>query len=152
MTGESVFNMTVGQRAVYTFTVVDEGDTFTVEAVGGIPEGSSFEDNGEGEGLREWDTFTVEVVGGIPEGASFEDNGEGEYTFSWNLEVVTNRSDVPALSFQATDSGGAVSLLTPQLVVCPCTNDGECTRRGILNTALPVLILNCICPEGEYKS
>ena len=115
--------MTVGQRAVYNFTVVDEGDT-----------------------------FSVEVVGGIPEGASFEDNGEGEYTFNWNLEVVTNRSDVPALSFQATDSGGAVSLLTPQLVVCPCTNDGECTRRGILNTALPVLVMNCICPEGEYKS
>ena len=120
ITGESVFNVTVGQRAVYTFTVMDEGDT-----------------------------FTVEVVGGIPEGASFEDNGEGEYTFSWNLEVVTNRLDVPALSFRATDSGGAVSLLTPQLVVCPCTNDGECTQRGILNTALPVLILNCICPEGE---
>ena len=119
MTGESVFNVTVGQRAVYTFTVVDE------------------------------DTFTVEVVGGIPEGATFEDNGEGEYTFSWNLEVITNRSDVPALSFRATDSGGAVSLLTPQLVVCPCTNDGECTLRGILNTALPVLILNCICPEGQ---
>ena len=115
--------MTVGQNAVYTFTVVDEGDT-----------------------------FTVEVAGEIPEGATFEDNSFGEYTFSWNLEVVTNRSDVPALRFRATDSGGAVSLLTPQLVVCPCTNDGECTRRGILNTALPVLIMNCICPEGEYKS
>jgi len=120
ITGESVFDVTVGQNAVYTFTVVDEGDT-----------------------------FTVEVVGEIPEGASFEDNGEGEYTFSWNLEVVTNRSGVPALSFRANDSGGAVSLLTPQLVVCPCTNDGECTRRGILNTALPVLIMNCICPEGH---
>ena len=119
ITGESVFNVTVGQKAVYNFTVVDEGDT-----------------------------FTVEVVGGIPEGAIFEDNGEGGYTFSWNLEVITNRSDVPALSFRATDSGGAVSLLTPQLVVCPCTNDGECTLRGILNTALPVLIMNCICPEG----
>ena len=112
--------MTVGQRAVYNFTVVDEEDT-----------------------------FTVEVVGEIPEGATFEDSGEGDYTFSWNLEVVTNRSDVPALSFQANDSAGAVSLLTPQLVVCPCTNDGECTLRGILNTALPVLVMNCICPEGE---
>ena len=120
MTGETVFDVTVGQRAVYTFTVVDEGDT-----------------------------FTVEVVGGIPKGATFEDNGEGEYTFSWNLEVVTNRSDVPALRFRATDSGGAVSLLTPQLVVCPCTNGGECTRRGILNTILSVLIMNCICPEGQ---
>ena len=110
----------MGQKAVYNFTVVDEGDT-----------------------------FTVEVEGGIPQEASFEDNGEGEYTFSWNLEVVANRSDVPALSFQATDSGGAVSLLTPQVVVCPCTNDGECTLRGILNTAIPVLIMNCICPEGE---
>ena len=114
--------MTVGQRAVYTFTVVDEGDTFTVEAVGEIPKGATFEDNGE---------------------------GSREYTFSWNLEVITNRSDVPALSFRATDSGGAVSLLTPQLVVCPCTNDGECTLRGILNTALPVLIMNCICPGGQ---
>ena len=119
ITGDSVFNVTVGQKAVYNFTVVDEGDT-----------------------------FTVEVVGGIPEGASFEDTGEGEYTFSWNL-VITNRSGVPALSFRATDSGGAVSLLTPQLVVCPCTNDGECTLSGILNTALPVLIMNCICPEGQ---
>ena len=122
ITGETVFNITVGQKAVYNFTVVDEGDT-----------------------------FTVEVEGGIPQEASFEDNGEGEYTFSWNLEVVANRSDVPALSFQATDSGGAVSLLTPQVVVCPCTNDGECTLRGILNTAIPVLIMNCICPEGELK-
>ena len=120
MTGESIFNVTVGQKAVYNFTVVDEGDT-----------------------------FTVEVVGGIPEGAIFEDNGEGEYTFCWILEVITNRSDVPALSFRATDSGGAVSLLTPQLVVCPCTNDGECTLSGILNTILPVMIMNCVCPEGE---
>ena len=113
--------MTVGQKAAYIFTVVDE------------------------------DAFTVEVVGGIPEGASFEDNGGGKYTFSWNLEVITNHSDVPSLSFQATDSGGAVSLLTPRLVVCPCTNDGECTLRGILNTAIPVLIMNCICPEGKFQ-
>ena len=112
--------MTVGQKAVYNFTVIDEGDT-----------------------------FAVEVVGEIPDGATLQDNGEGEYTFCWNLEVVTNRLDVSTLSFRATDAGGAVSLLTPQLVVCPCTNDGECTLRGILNTVVPVLIMNCICPEGQ---
>ena len=112
--------MTVGQKAVYTFIVVDEGDT-----------------------------FTVEVVGEIPEGAIFEDNGGGKYSFSWNLEVITNRSNIRALSFQATDSGSAVSLLTPQLVVCACDNGGQCTLRGILNSILPVLIMKCICPEGE---
>ena len=122
ITGERAFNVTVGQKAAYIFTVVDEGDT-----------------------------FTVEVVGGIPKGASFEDNGEGEYTFSWNLEVITNRLDVPVLSIRATDSGGAASLLTPQLVVCACINDGECTQREILNTAVPVLIMNCICPEGKFQ-
>ena len=112
--------MTVGREAVYTFTVEDQGDT-----------------------------FTVEVVGGLPEEATLEDIGGGEYTFRWNLDVVTNRSDVPALNFRATGSGGAVSLLTPQLVVCACANGGVCTLSGILNTAVTVLVMNCVCPEGK---
>ncbi len=102
--------------------------------------------------VDEGDTFTVEVVGGLPEGAVLEDNGGGEYTFRWTLQMVANRSDILALEFLATDSGGAVSVLSPQLVVCPCANGGECTMDGILNTAVTVLILNCYCPEGERNS
>ena len=92
--------------------------------------------------------FTVEVVEGLPQGATLEDNGGGEYTFRWTL-TNTSGSFNP-LSFQAVDGEGAASLLSPQLEACLCANGGECTLDGVLDTALPVVILNCNCPEGEF--
>ncbi len=119
MTGEDVFNVTVGEESVYGFSVMDEKDN-----------------------------FTVEVMGELPEGAALEGNGGGEYTYRWNLQAVTNATDVSTLEFVATDSAGASSLLSPQLIVCPCANGGECTLDGIINTMASVIIMNCNCPEG----
>ena len=92
--------------------------------------------------------FTVEVVEGLPQGATLEDNGGGEYTFRWTL--TSTSGSINPLSFQAVDGEGAASLLSPQLEACLCANGGECTLDGVLDTALPVVIMNCNCPEGEF--
>ena len=93
--------------------------------------------------------FTVGVVEGLPQGATLEDNGGGEYTFRWTL---VNTTIINPLGFQAIDGEGAASLLSPQLDMCLCANGGECTLDGVLNTALPVVIMNCYCPGGQYVS
>ena len=61
MSGSDTFRVTVGQEAVYQFTVNDDAG----------------------------DNFTVEVVGGLPPSSSLTDDGEGSYTFRWTLQEPT---------------------------------------------------------------
>lgn len=117
ITGDGTFRVTVGQEAIYNFTVVD------------------------GEY-----SFTVEVVGGLPVGAALEDRGGGMYYFIWNLASV---EDVQSAEFLACNTEGACSMLMPQLEVCACMNEGNCSLDGVLNTTTPVVLLNCFCPDGE---
>ena len=96
--------------------------------------------------VDEGDNFTVSVVGGLPVGASLEETGEGLYLFTWTLQAVINDS----LIFQAVDSAGASSQLNPQLQICGCVNEGQCTLDGVLDTKLPVIVFKCTCPEGLF--
>jgi hypothetical protein len=70
-------------------------------------------------------------------------------TFTWNLTEFENMT----LTFIATDSLGAVAFLRPQLLVCPCQNNGSCTTGGLLDTAANPLLMNCFCNLGiQLKS
>ena len=53
------------------------------------------------------------------------------------------------LTFIATDSLGAIAFLQPQLLVCPCQNEGNCTTGGLLDTAANPLLMNCLCNPGN---
>lgn len=53
ITGEEIFNVTVGMENIYTFQVEDSGN-FTVEIIGGAPENSRLEDNGGGMYMFQW--------------------------------------------------------------------------------------------------
>ncbi len=91
-------------------------------------------------------SFVVEVVGGLPEGAALERDEKGMYIFRWNLDSVSNAQTV---AFQARNSEGAASLLSPQLEVCACVGGGNCTLDGVLNTTAAFIVMNCDCPNGE---
>lgn len=69
------------------------------------------------------------------------------FTFTWNHTEFDNTT----LMFIATDSLGAIAFLQPQLLVCPCQNNGNCTTGGLLNTATNPLLMNCLCNPGMYK-
>ena len=73
------------------------------------------------------------------------DLGNGTYTFHWTLRDTRDLF----LSIIASDSAGASSMLVPQLEVCGCMNGGQCTLDGVLDAVAPVVILNCMCPEGK---
>ena len=109
------FEISLGQEAIYNFTVSDEGDTFTVMVDVSAPDQS----------------FVV-------------DQGNGMYSLHWNVKDIANLS----LTIIATDSAGTSSQLIPQLLLCGCTNGGECTLNGVLDLIAPVVVLACICPEG----
>ena len=61
MTGSDTLRVTVGQEAVYQFTVIDDSG----------------------------DNFTVEMIGGLPPSSTLTDEGEGSYTFRWTLQEPT---------------------------------------------------------------
>ena len=67
------------------------------------------------------------------------------YNFTWSL---SDPNHVSNLTFYASDSSGAVGVLSPEIVVCACQNGGNCTTEGVLSAQNNVLIMNCICPSG----
>ena len=115
ITGPGTFEIFLGRESVYSFTVSDVGDTFTL-----MVDASAADES-----------FIV-------------DEGTGMYSFHWNIQTIANLS----LTIIATDSAGVSSQLIPQLLVCGCTNGGECTLNGVLDLIAPVVVLACICPEG----
>ena len=66
------------------------------------------------------------------------------FTFAWNITEFDNTT----LMFIATDNLGAIAFLQPQLLVCPCQNDGNCTTGGLLDTTANPLLMNCLCNPG----
>lgn len=67
------------------------------------------------------------------------------YSFSWTLQEPTDLS----LSFVATNSMNALSLLTPRVKICACSNGGTCTLDGILSIQNNSVVMACECPEGS---
>ena len=87
------------------------------------------------------DEFTLSALGNLP--GTLEQGMDGMYLYTVNLSSTTNSS----VSFSATDSLNASSLLNPQVYICACEN-GNCTLEGVWNRDADPLIMNCICPEG----
>ena len=86
--------------------------------------------------------FDLRVLGDLS--GTLERGMDGMHSFTLNLSTTTNST----VSFTATDSLNASSLLNPQVYVCACEN-GNCTLEGVLNRDADPLIMNCICPVGK---
>ena len=99
--------------------------------------------------VNDTNNFNVTIEGGAPDGGILSDNGDGEYSFTWTPEVIPLISN---LSFVAMDSAGAATLHSPSVQVCACFNGGECTEEGVLNIEDPIIILTCLCTEGNYMN
>ncbi len=93
----------------------------------------------------EGDNFTVTISGDQPVNSSLENNGS-LYTFTWSLQELDNRT----ITFLASDSMNAVSMLDPQILFCVCENNGTCTLDGLLSTDQNPLIMNCECQQGKH--
>ena len=121
MEGPQTFQVDIGQESVYIFNATDEGDSFTVNVIGGLPVNSALDPGPNG---------TV-------------------YTFTWTLM----ESDNITVVFSATDSQNATYILTPQVQICRCENNGNCTLDGLLNLEQNPILMNCQCTEGKrnYK-
>lgn len=90
--------------------------------------------------------FNVSVGNEVLEGRLVQDGDI--YTFIWNLTEFENTT----LTFTATDNLGAIAFLQPQLLVCPCANNGSCTTGGLLDTATNPLLMNCLCNPSMFSS
>ena len=89
------------------------------------------------------DNFTVGVINGAPIGASLT-GYHGNYKFTWTSKNIENMS----LTFYATDSLNASSLLNVQIQQCACQNSGKCTLLGAVVSDQNSLVMNCDCLQG----
>ena len=92
--------------------------------------------------VTDTDSFNVSLGDEFLDGYLTQDGDV--LTFTWNLTDFENMT----LTFIAVDSLGATAFLRPQLVVCPCQNNGSCTTGGLLDTAANPLLMNCLCKLG----
>ena len=81
-------------------------------------------------------------TGGLPN--TLVKAGPDMYNFTFDVSAVINST----VSFVASDTLNASSLLDPQLLVCAC-NSGNCTLEGLLDRDSDPLIMNCLCSEGK---
>ena len=81
ITGDAVFNVTVGQLNIYTFSVADNGN------------------------------FTVRIDGDQPEGSSLVDNGGGMYTFRWTPAVAVRITALSFIAVDNLDASSVFSPL-----------------------------------------
>ena len=88
------------------------------------------------------DSFVLNIVGSLS--GNLEVDSEA-HTFTVNVDHMPTST----VSFVAKDSLNASSLLDPQVLICACQNEGNCTLEGVLNRDADPLIMNCICPEGK---
>ena len=93
------------------------------------------------------DTFTVELDGILDPNSALNDLGDGTYSFTWTLMEPREVS----LSFIASDSQGATAVLSPQVQICGCMNNGVCTMTGVANTDGSSILLACECTEGTLS-
>ena len=94
----------------------------------------------------------------------------GSFTFQWQLPELMEEQEVSEkprsasltllplpLSLKvsdivivATDSHGAATVFSPQVEICACQNEGNCTTEGATVSSDLLLILNCICSPGLW--
>ena len=59
--GPTTFQVNIGEESIYTFNATDEGDTFIVTVMGGLPEGSALEEDG-GIYMFRWTLMDPNIV------------------------------------------------------------------------------------------
>lgn len=92
------------------------------------------------------DNFIVTAVGDLGNSSiSFTNDSNGKFSF----RVIMHEPTIFTLTFVAQDSIVAASL-DPIIELCGCTNGGNCTLQGLLQTEFTTTIMNCECPEGTY--
>lgn len=77
---------------------------------------------------------------------ALNDLGDGSYSFTWTLMEPRGVS----LTFIARDSQGGTAVMSPQLLICGCMNNGVCTQIGVTNTDGGYILLECDCTEGTH--
>ena len=112
ITGDAVFNVTVGQLSIYPFEVVDNGN-FTVRIDGEQPEGSTLVDNGGGQYTFQW--TPTRAIRNSPSFVAV-DNLDATSLFSPLLHVCTCFNGGECTSEGVTRTNGIVLNLT-----CVCT-------------------------------
>ena len=96
--------------------------------------------------IDEGDTFTVELDNFTEPNFALNDLGDGSYSFTWTLMEPRGVS----LTFIARDSQGGTAVMSPQLLICGCMNNGVCTQIGVTNTDGGYILLECDCTEGTH--
>lgn len=89
------------------------------------------------------------VEGGLPDSASVNNDGSS-YTLTWTVGIPRDQLNDFNQTIQiiAKDELNATSLLAPQVHICGCSEGGNCTSDGLLNTLANPLILDCECSQG----
>jgi fibulin 1/2 len=93
------------------------------------------------------DMPVVKVVGSQPNGGYLLNIGQHwEYNFIWDVSQSVNIS----VTFVAYDEHNSTTIFTPQIVICGCINDGNCTYN-VPNLLANPLILSCDCLENVWS-
>ena len=83
------------------------------------------------------DSITIELIDS-PLNAIFDNQF---YTFTWNVSTLQ-----PAqFTFVATDSKGATSELSPQIIICYCANNGTCDYNAEMIQVNNIDQVECLC-------
>ena len=93
--------------------------------------------------IDDLENLTVVLEKGLPPNASLTHDGMGNFTFRWSLKEPLPME----LTFVATDSEGATTLLTPTVEICGCQNGGNCTTLG-QDPSVSAYVMSCSCPRG----
>ena len=80
-----------------------------------------------------------------PSNTGFTENGDS-FTLTW---TPTDINEVFNLTIIATAEQNARSTFIPNVQLCGCLNNGNCTEDGVLNLEAPFVVLNCECPAGS---
>lgn len=94
--------------------------------------------------MKDDDNFMVGVLGVLPHGASLSGYQEN-YNFTWKVVNLQNIS----LTLIAQDSLNASTLLSVQVQLCACQNNGMCTLEGVVVSEENSLVMNCDCQKGK---
>ncbi|EDV26971.1 uncharacterized protein TRIADDRAFT_54443 [Trichoplax adhaerens] len=86
------------------------------------------------------DILTVQIID-APDNSYFDTVA---YTFTWNVSNYQNIS----FKFVATDSKGARSEFTPQIILCYCPNNGTCDYTVETARINNIDVVECVCDSA----
>uniref|UniRef100_A0A1X7TZY4 VWFD domain-containing protein n=1 Tax=Amphimedon queenslandica TaxID=400682 RepID=A0A1X7TZY4_AMPQE len=137
ITGDPVasFVAASGAKLSYNFSVTDTGSFTVVLAGTNSDQIGQLNKLSTGSDFRSANSPTVE---------------KWEYSFEWGPSNTTNFS----ITFIATDSSNAASILEVKVQICYCLNGGSCSNEHIKDLTSSTILLPCDCStdvwDGEY--